>query len=477
MSLCENNCNYTKYDGNSKQSSCDCNIKNKMGTISDILEQQNDLPNNFANDKSGSSGSSNIISIKCTKTLFSKDGLKNNISSYILIIFIAYILLSIILFIKCGYKLLLKQIDDIIKEKEKIKNEMAKNNQLENRQTTINRRKPKKNYYNKKKGNFPPKKTKANLGKNNNKINLLRRNNKINKSNNIIQLGRLSNLNSNNKKIIRSNRNLSYNIHNYLNNKSNKNGTNLTSNQKRKKNNVKITYNDYELNTFEYIKAVECDKRSCLDYYISLLKRKNLIVFSFCPIKDYNSIIIKSCIFCISFSIYYAINFAFFNNEIMHEIYNVGGKYDIIYFIPKITISFFAGYYITTILKLIFLSEGNIIQVRQEILPNSASNVSDKVRKNLVIKYTLFFILSLIFLGFFWMLLSSFGAVYPNTQMFIFKNTLISFAMSLIYPFFFNVFPCIFRMLSLKSKDSEYAYKISKYIQILWNDMIVEICF
>ena len=150
-----------------------------------------------------------------------------------------------------------------------------------------------------------------------------------------------------------------------------------------------------------------------------------------------------------------------------HEIYNVGGKYDIIYFIPKITISFFAGYYITTILKLIFLSEGNIIQVRQEILPNSASNVSDKVRKNLVIKYTLFFILSLIFLGFFWMLLSSFGAVYPNTQMFIFKNTLISFAMSLIYPFFFNVFPCIFRMLSLKSKDSEYAYKISKYIQIL----------
>ena len=150
-----------------------------------------------------------------------------------------------------------------------------------------------------------------------------------------------------------------------------------------------------------------------------------------------------------------------------HEIYNVGGKYDIIYFIPKITISFFAGYYITTILKLIFLSEGNIIQVRQEILPNSASNVSDKVRKNLVIKYTLFFILSLIFLGFFWMLLSSFGAVYPNTQMFIFKNTLISFTMSLIYPFFFNVFPCIFRMLSLKSKDSEYAYKISKYIQIL----------
>ena len=230
---------------------------------------------------------------------------------------------------------------------------------------------------------------------------------------------------------------------------------------------MKITYNDYELNSFDYKKAIECDKRTCLEYYISLLKRKNLIVFSFCPIKDYNSIIIKSCLFCISFSIYYAINFAFFNNEIMHEIYNSGGKYDIIYFIPKITISFFAGYYITTILKLIFLSERNITQVRQEILPSSASNISEKIKKNLIIKYILFFILSLIFLGFFWMLLSSFGVVYPNTQMFIFKNTLISFAMSLIYPFFINVFPCIIRMFSLKSKDNEYAYKISKYIQIL----------
>ena len=160
-----------------------------MDTISEILEQQNNLSNNFADDKSSSSGSSNIISIKCTKTLFSKDGLKNNISSYILLIFIAYILLSIILFIKCGYRLLLKQIDDIIKEKQKIKNKMAENNQLENRHTTSNRRSLKKNL-NKKKGNFPPKKVKANLG-NKNKINLLRRrkNNKNNKiNNNKIQL-------------------------------------------------------------------------------------------------------------------------------------------------------------------------------------------------------------------------------------------------------------------------------------------------
>ena len=183
--------------------------------------------------------------------------------------------------------------------------------------------------------------------------------------------------------------------------------------------------------------------------------------------KDYNSIIIRSCIFSLSFSIYYASNFAFFNDEIMHEIYEAGGKYDIIYFIPKITISFAASYYITTIIKIIFLSERNINQVRQQISISSAHSISDKVRRNLIIKYIIFFILGLIFLVFFWMLLSSFGAVYPNTQMFILKNTLLSFAISLIYPFLISIFPCIFRMSSLSSRNSECVYKISKFLQFL----------
>ena len=230
---------------------------------------------------------------------------------------------------------------------------------------------------------------------------------------------------------------------------------------------MKITYNDFELNSFDYIKAVLYDKRTCFQYYLSLIKRKNLIIFSFCPIKDYNSIIIKSCIFSISFSIYYAINFAFFNDEIMHDIYEVGGKYDIIYFIPKMVISFAASYYITIIIKIIFLSERNIIQVRKELNSSFAENISDKVKKNLVIKYVIFFILWLIFLGFFWMLLSSFGAVYPNTQIFIFKNTLISFAFGLVYPFFICLLPSALRMSSLNNgkKDSECMYKISNLIQ------------
>ena len=131
LSLCQNNCNYTGYNTDNKQSSCDCNVKNKMDLISDIIENPNKLPNNFDNEESSSSsGSSNIVSIKCTKALFSKKGLKNNISSYIILIFIAHFLLSIIFFIKCGYKLLEQIINKILKEKESIHKEKNKNKKI-----------------------------------------------------------------------------------------------------------------------------------------------------------------------------------------------------------------------------------------------------------------------------------------------------------------------------------------------------------
>ena len=114
------NCNYTGYNKDNKQSSCDCNVKNKIDLISDIIDNPNKLSNSFETDKNNpNSGSSNIITIKCTKALFSKDGLINNISSYILLFFIGQFILSIVLFIKCGFHLLKNDIDNILKEKEK----------------------------------------------------------------------------------------------------------------------------------------------------------------------------------------------------------------------------------------------------------------------------------------------------------------------------------------------------------------------
>ena len=170
LALCENNCNYTGYDAENKQSSCDCNVKNKMETITEIIGNQNKLSNSFDSDKdSSSSGASNIITIKCTKVLFSKEGLKNNISSYILLIFIGHFLVSILLFLKCGNILLNNEIQKILREKEKIEKLIKKENNLilptRGNNAIITKRTSRKNI-----NNFPPKKYKFNFIKNANSL-------------------------------------------------------------------------------------------------------------------------------------------------------------------------------------------------------------------------------------------------------------------------------------------------------------------
>ena len=415
-----------------------------MELISDIIQNPNKLSNNFNLDDSSSSTSS-IVTIKCTKALFSKEGLKNNISSYILIIFIFVFLVCLILFLKCGYPLLNNDINDIIKEKEKLDN--FNNNIIKTTSINKNYRRKKSKAKTKRKS-FPPKKynfkfvNNLNFGKNV-KLNLVNKNINLNTQKN----------NKKNEKLIKLNRS----------NNKNKSKSNLINK------NIKLSFNNYELNTFSYKKALIYDKRTCFEYYWSLLRTKNLILFSFFPIKDYNSISVKICIFTLSFSVYYAINFSFFDEAMLHKIYEIGGKYEFIYFIPKICISFLISYAITIIIKLIFLSERNIAKIRDQSTLTKASRISDQVRRSLVIKYIIFFTLGLIFLVFFWMLLSSFGAVYQNTQIFIFDNTLISFGISLVFPVFFNIFPCALRICSLNSKEknSEALYNFSKILQII----------
>ena len=457
LSLCENNCNYTGYDRNNKQSSCSCDVKNKMDSISEILDNPIILSNNFENDKGGSnSGAANIISIKCTKALFSKEGLKNNISSYILIIFIGHFLLSILLFIKCGFYLLEEKIRNILNEKEKNKkNNIINKNNANN--YILGQNKNNKIIKKKKIIHFPPKKYNFKFINNRKEIKEINNNKKINSQiKNNFQKKRKQKL---------------INVHRLQTIKSRTTEINSKKNIFKTKlnNKEKLAFNDFELNSFEYKNAILFDKRTFCQLYLSLLKVKNLILFSFFPVKDYNSMIIKLCIFSISFSIYYSVNFAFFNDEMIHKIYEIGGKYDVFYFIPKISISFAISYYITNIIKILFLSERNISEIRKQQTLSQANVVSDKVKRKLVIKYTIFFILGLIFLVFFWMLLSSFGAVYQNTQMFIFKNALISFAISLFYPFIINIFSCTFRICSLSSgkNDNECVYKLSQILQIL----------
>jgi hypothetical protein len=95
-------------------------------------------------------------------------------------------------------------------------------------------------------------------------------------------------------------------------------------------------YNDYEMNSFDYKEALKIDNRTFFQYYLSLLKRKIIILFTFFVSNDYNSRSIKICLLFFSFALEYGINTLFFNDTTMHKIYLDEGKYDFIYQIPFI---------------------------------------------------------------------------------------------------------------------------------------------
>ena len=430
LSLCQNNCEYIGYNTSNKQSSCECIIQNKIDSISEIIKNPNLLANDFPSDKSDSKFlSSNVETMKCTKSLFSKSGILTNISSYIIIVFFLHFLLSIILFMKCGYHLLENNIKEIVNSKKEEK--ITK---------PIKFIQKKKQFHKKRTKNFPPKK----FNSNNSNLNTVK-SSRINLKNHKKNLG----LNNN---ILKANTN------------KNIKGKNVIF--KPKINPPKKSFKDIELNSFIYEKALLFDKRTFSEYYISLLKAKHPLIFSFCPMNDYNTLVIKMCIFSLSFSIYYTINFAFFDDKIIHKLYEEGGRYDILFFLPKIAIAFCISHFISVIIKLIFLSHRNILQVKEQPTYSKADEMASIMKRRIIIKYVIFFILGIVFLLFFWMLLSSFGAVYQNTQIIVFENTLISFGISFIYPFFINIIPVIFRISSISSK-SKGLYNFSKFLQIL----------
>ena len=89
-----------------------------------------------------------------------------------------------------------------------------------------------------------------------------------------------------------------------------------------------------------------------------------------------------------------------------------------------------------------------------------------EVIKCLKIKIVNYFILSILFLIIFWYYMSCFCAVFKNTQFQVLKDALISFGLSLVYPFAISLIPGLFRIPSLRKGGRKKLYIISRIIQI-----------
>ena len=229
--------------------------------------------------------------------------------------------------------------------------------------------------------------------------------------------------------------------------------------------------NDDELNSLEYEKALIFDKRTYFQYYWSLLKTNQLLLFTFLPSNDYNLISLKLTLFILSISLELTINGFFFTDDTMHQIHEVHGEFELFYQIPQILYSSIISTIINTVLQKLALSEDNFIKLKQTKNFEKAKKLSESIKRCLIIKFIFFIIISFILMLFCWYYISSFCAVYINTQSILFKDTIIGFLISMVFPFVLCLLPGLCRLPALQSKkkDKKCLYKFSgcaEYIQI-----------
>ena len=154
----------------------------------------------------------------------------------------------------------------------------------------------------------------------------------------------------------------------------------------------------------------------------------------------------------------------------MNKIYEDEGKYDLINQIPKILYSNIICTVINIIAKTLSLSQKDILKLKNHKKGEKGENLqkkAKKIKKCLFVKFILFYIVSFFFLFIFWFYVSIFCSVYKNTQLYLIKDTLISFGSSLVYPFGFYLLPGILRIPSLEAenKNKKCLYKISLLCQ------------
>ena len=531
ISFCQQGCEFISYNITTKRALCDCQIQINPSITTDVNKidfNKTKLLGSFYSSVSFH----NLRVALCYKLTFSLKGQIYNIGSYIIIAFMLIFIIMMIIYCSKDYKKIDKYIMLIIKLKKQVinknKNSISttkgkdKVNKKQNEKSkNKSNKKNKGNLLYKNKGNLLDKnkgKNKANKNKCRSIYRIKKGKNIINKNrfrdrrrgktiyNNKKKLKKLDNKKNNNLKIKKinigkmknrnqrklntisfrkrgnySNSNLFLNSRRQTNigNEYNFNlnlitsapkGTKGRSNKKQitnklsnKKPNI---LRDDELNILEYKEALKLDKRNFFQYYISLVKLKNPIAFTFFHYNDYNLSTIKISLFFMNFALYFVTNALFFNDKSMHKIFIDNGEYDFVFQIAQTIYSSLVSVLITTVLNRLSLSDVTLLNFKKE--KKEKINVT-KLRKGIKTKFCLFFVLGFILFCVYWYYISCFCAVYKNTQIIFIKNILISYGLSMIYPFGIYLMPTILRIFALKSKkkDKEFYYKISLVLALL----------
>ena len=134
------------------------------------------------------------------------------------------------------------------------------------------------------------------------------------------------------------------------------------------------------------------------------------------------------------FAIDYIIN-ALFNDDTMHKIYQSKGEFDFDSQIPIIVYSTLISMILNSPLNFLSESSDAIINFKQDKYNINIITRAKNLKNKIISKSILYFIISFIFLLFFWYYISMFCVIYRNTQIHLLKDTLMSFGLSFFITF------------------------------------------
>ena len=225
-----------------------------------------------------------------------------------------------------------------------------------------------------------------------------------------------------------------------------------------------FTMNDEDLNTADYQTALNKDKRSYCRYYWSLLKLKQLCIFTCYTSTDHNLRAVKIALFILFLSFYFAFTALFFNDDIMRDIYNYKGSTLAAIHITNILYSSFCCILMNFIIRFVSLSERDIHKAMNIDNPDNRNATFEGIKRRLKKKLIVVFIISGLIIGLCWYYVAAFSAIFKNSQVHYFINVLLSFIICNLWPCFTSLIAPIFRIKSLKDGNSECMYKFSKVI-------------
>ena len=418
--VCQEECDFSDYDYDIKKANCSCIVKQSSSSISNMNINLTKL-----NEKFGNINNKTVLSnlgITSCNIFESTGNFESNTGFYLLLFIIVIFIIIFIIFCCKGYDLIKNKMDEVIEKKFKKETKNIKNNII--KENIISSKKNKRKSQNKKN----------------------HKSSSINSNHNIINKEDVCHKNS--KQI-----------------------TSILEVKDYKTKKIQFPKfepdTDYEFNWLSYEDALRYDKRTNCDYYCSLIRSKQLFIFTFCSFNDYNSGIIKKFILFLSFALHYTVNALWFNDSNLHQIYEDEGEFNFNYQLPNIIYSaIISTFVLRLILQTFVLTDKDILEIKQQLNKDSAIKMKKKKLKCIRIKFAIFFILNFILLVLFWYYLTCFNAIYRNTQIYLIENTFISFGFSLFYPLIINILPTIIRMCSIHSenKNQRYFYIVSQIL-------------